>query len=76
MTFHAQLPQLPSRLTADDERQVLRFFGSADRSILAGGTQSIAQLLFFPSSCSIRIRRTRLKRLKQSQQWLQLPHQL
>ena len=58
MSFRVQLPPLPSQLTAGDERQVLGFFGSADRSIPAVGTctphtahsaaQSVAQLLFFP----------------------------
>lgn len=42
MAFHAQLPPLPSQLAAHDERQVPPFFGSADRSILAVGTQSVA----------------------------------
>jgi hypothetical protein len=42
MAFHAQLPPLPSQLAAHDERQVPPFFGSADRSISAVGTQSVA----------------------------------
>ena len=42
MAFHAQLPPLPSQLAAHNMRQMLRFFGSPDRSIPAVGTQSVA----------------------------------